>query len=69
MPEQGDWYARNMYKGSPQYEYHCRTENTLTEIHQFRMAKAWDSRPSRRPAPGLGCRYTPGSSSPCHFER
>jgi alpha-L-fucosidase len=26
VPEQGDWYARNMYlQGDPQYDYHCRT--------------------------------------------
>ena len=25
VPEQGDWYARNMYiQGSPQYEYHVK---------------------------------------------
>jgi len=27
------------------------------------------SRPSGRPAPELACRYTPGCSSVCHFER
>src|SRR6266699_7333631 len=31
--------------------------------------RAWDSRPSRRPAPVLACRCTPGSSSRCRFER
>jgi hypothetical protein len=35
----------------------------------FRWVRAWGSRPSRRPAPVLGCRYTPGSSSVCYFER
>jgi len=31
--------------------------------------RAWGSRPSRRPAPVLACRHTPGRSSICHFER
>jgi len=31
--------------------------------------RAWGSRPSRRPAPVLACRHTPGCSSVCHFER
>jgi site-specific recombinase XerD len=31
--------------------------------------KAWGSRPSRRPAPVLACRYTPGCSSICHLEQ
>ena len=48
--------------------------NTHTKMHSprsanFRWVKAWGSRPSRRPAPVLACRYTPGRSSICHFER
>jgi hypothetical protein len=34
-----------------------------------RWVRARDSRPCRRPAPVLACRYTPGCSSVCHFER
>ena len=37
--------------------------------YRSRWVRAWGSRPSRRPAPVLVCRYTPGCSSLCHFER
>ena len=37
--------------------------------YRSRRVKAWGSRPSRMPAPMLACRYTPGRSSICHFER
>jgi len=37
--------------------------------YRSRRVRAWGSRPSRRPAPALACRYTPGRSSICHFER
>ena len=37
--------------------------------YRCRWVRAWSSRPSRRPAPVLACRYTPGCSSVCHFER
>jgi NAD(P)-dependent dehydrogenase (short-subunit alcohol dehydrogenase family) len=37
--------------------------------YRCRWVRAWGSRPSRRPAPVLACRYTPGCSSVCHFER
>jgi hypothetical protein len=37
--------------------------------YRSRWVRAWGSRPSRRPAPVLACRYTPGRSSICHFER
>jgi len=48
--------------------------SALAKMHSprsanFRWVKAWGSRPSRRPAPVLACRYTPGRSSICHFER
>ena len=34
-----------------------------------RWVRAWGSLPFRRLAPVLACRYTPGCSSLCHFER
>src|ERR1700691_4035812 len=37
--------------------------------YRCRWVRAWGSRPSQRPAPVLACRYTPGRSSICHFER
>ena len=53
--------------------YHVSV-SALAKMHSprsanFRWVKAWGSRPSRRPAPVLACRYTPGRSSICHFER
>jgi len=48
--------------------------SALAKMHSprsanFRWVKAWGSRPSRRLAPELACRCTPGSSSICHSER
>jgi hypothetical protein len=37
--------------------------------YRCRWVRAWGSRPSRRPAPVLACRHTPGCSSVCRFER
>ena len=37
--------------------------------YRCRWVRAWCSRASRRPAPVLACRYTPGCSSVCRFER
>ena len=40
----------------------CREETA-------RWVRAWGSWPSRRPAPVLACRCTPGYASTCHFRR
>jgi hypothetical protein len=42
-------------------------DNTKEKV--CRPFRAWGSRPFRRPAPVLPCRYTPECSSVCHFER
>jgi hypothetical protein len=39
------------------------------EASRSRWVRAWISCPPRRPAPVLACRYIPGCSSVCHFER
>ncbi len=48
VPEQGDWYARNMYlQGSPQYEYHVRhyghpSKFGYKDICPLWKAERWD---------------------------
>lgn len=48
VPEQGDWYARNMYmQGSPQYEYHVKTYGHpskfgFKDICPLWKAEKWD---------------------------
>jgi alpha-L-fucosidase len=48
VPEQGDWYARQMYiQGHPQYEFHTRTYGHPTtfgfmEIDRLWRAERWD---------------------------
>jgi alpha-L-fucosidase len=42
VPEQGDWYARNMYiQGNPQYEYHCRTYGHPTKVGFKEIDHLW----------------------------
>ncbi|MFT4111867.1 alpha-L-fucosidase [Silvibacterium sp.] len=47
VPEQGDWYARNMYiQGNPQYEFHCKTYGHpsrvgFKEIDHLWKAERW----------------------------
>ena len=56
---------------------HSRSLNRRTALVDFtnrfgyrsRRVRAWGSRASRRPAPMLACRCTPGSSSACRLER
>jgi hypothetical protein len=53
----------------------CRWFNIFVDFtnrfvwYRCRWVRIWGSRPSRRPAPVLACRYTPGCSSVCHFEQ
>jgi|GEM_PF-395176 len=48
VPEQGDWYARNMYiQGTPQYEYHVKnyghpSKFGFMEIDNLWKAERWD---------------------------
>lgn len=48
VPEQGDWYARNMYiQGQPQYEYHVKTyghpsQFGYKDICHLWKAEKWD---------------------------
>src|ERR1039458_9938176 len=48
VPEQGDWYARNMYiQGSPQYEYHVKkyghpSQFGYKDICPLWKAERWD---------------------------
>jgi alpha-L-fucosidase len=48
VPEQGDWYARNMYlQGDPHYEHHLKTyghpsQSGFMEIDHLWTAESWD---------------------------
>ena len=48
VPEQGDWYARNMYiQGTPQYDHHLKTyghpsKSGFMEIDHLWKAEHWD---------------------------
>ena len=48
VPEQGDWYARNMYiQGTPAYEYHVKTYGHpskfgFKDIDHIWLAEKWD---------------------------
>ena len=48
VPEQGDWYARQMYiQGSPQYEHHLTTyghpaDSGFMELDHLWQAEKWD---------------------------
>jgi len=48
VPEQGDWYARNMYRqGQPQYDYHVAhyghpSKFGFMQIDRLWKAEAWD---------------------------
>lgn len=42
VPEQGDWYARNMYiQGNPQYEFHCKTYGHPTKVGFKEIDHMW----------------------------
>ncbi len=42
VPEQGDWYARNMYiEGHPQYEYHVKTYGHPTKFGYKDLIPLW----------------------------
>jgi alpha-L-fucosidase len=63
VPEQGDWYARNMYlQGEPQYEYHCRTYGHpskfgFMEIDHLWKAENWDPDALMRLYKAAGAKY------------
>ena len=63
VPEQGDWYARNMYlQGEPQYEYHCRTYGHPSSVgfmeldHRWK-AEHWDPDALMRLYKAAGAKY------------
>jgi len=42
VPEQGDWYARNMYvRGEPQYEHHRRTYGHPSQVGFMEIDHQW----------------------------
>lgn len=42
VPEQGDWYARQMYiQGSPQYEYHLKTYGHPSKFGFMEIDNSW----------------------------
>ena len=44
VPEQGDWYARNMYiQGMPQYEYHVRTYGHPSQFGYKDICRLWSA--------------------------
>ncbi len=63
VPEQGDWYARNMYiQGSPQYEYHLKTYGHpskfgFMEIDNLWKAEHWDPEKMMRLYKRAGAKY------------
>jgi len=63
VPEQGDWYARNMYiQGMPQYEYHVKTYGHPTrfgykDICHLWKAERWDPDGLIKLYQGAGAEY------------
>ncbi len=63
VPEQGDWYARNMYmQGEAQYAYHCRTYGHpskfgFMEIDNLWKAEHWDPDALMRLYKAAGAKY------------
>ncbi|HLJ18055.1 MAG TPA: alpha-L-fucosidase [Bryobacteraceae bacterium] len=56
VPEDGDWYARNMYiEGSVQYEYHCRTYGHPSKVGYKDIVQRWKAEDFD--APGLVALY------------
>src|SRR5208337_2284595 len=51
------------------FHFQLRRDRYSTVWCRCPYVRAWGSRHSRRPAPVLACRYTPGRSSVCHSER
>ena len=44
MPEQGDWYARNMYiQGMPQYDYHLKTYGHPSQFGYKDICHLWNA--------------------------
>ena len=42
VPEQGDWYARDMYlQGDPQYEHHCKTYGHPSQVGFMEIDHRW----------------------------
>jgi alpha-L-fucosidase len=42
VPEQGDWYAREMYRqGNPKYEYHCKTYGHPSKVGFMQIDHMW----------------------------
>ena len=63
VPEQGDWYARDMYlQGDPQYEHHCKTYGHPSQVgfmeidHQWR-AERWNPDELMRLYKAAGAKY------------
>ena len=63
VPEQGDWYARNLYvQGNPNYEYHVKTYGHpskvgFMEINHRWTAQNWDPEGLIRLYKAAGARY------------
>ena len=63
VPEQGDWYARNMYiQGTPQYEYHVKTyghpsQFGYKDICHLWKAEKWDPEGLIKLYKGAGAEY------------
>jgi alpha-L-fucosidase len=63
VPEQGDWYARNMYiQGNPNYEYHLRTyghpsQFGFMQINHLWKAERWDPDELIRLYEAAGAKY------------
>jgi alpha-L-fucosidase len=63
VPEQGDWYARNMYlQGEPHYEHHLKTyghpsQTGFMEIDHQWKAEHWDPEDLMRLYKAAGAKY------------
>ena len=63
VPEQGDWYARNMYlQGDPHYEHHLQTyghptQTGFMEIDHLWKAERWEPDELMRLYKAAGARY------------
>ena len=63
VPEQGDWYARNMYiQGDPDYEHHLRnyghpSQSGFMEIDKLWKAERWDPEALMRRYVAAGAKY------------
>jgi len=63
VPEQGDWYARNMYvQGNPNYEYHLKTyghpcASGFMQMNHLWKAERWDPDELIRLYQAAGAKY------------